>query len=188
MIYPSLWKIPVFIPTNLRPIAQIRIFQISKMLLIKISQLFHQFLPIDCRASTGRKNPAFFLIPFLRLPFSPSKRPSQSIIKVSGVIHQLPLLKLKHQSRAGKSIFLRPDSVIQRLKKFCFRLRIVIQKHHIFPPGLPDSHIDSSAKSRILRKTDQPHPGKSLPDISHTSIFRTVIHKNRFKLLKTLPF
>ena len=105
MVDLRFWGIPVFIAINTCSVSYICIFQIGKMLLVKIPDLFKYFFTVDCRARTGSKNLLFLFIGVDVPAFSPGKGPSQRIVIIARIIQFVSVKKLNHPGTAGKGFF-----------------------------------------------------------------------------------
>ena len=126
MVYPCFRQIPVFVPGDLRPVSEIDVFKISKMLLVKSAEFLYQFRPVNRRSPAGGKYFPLFQIIFFRFSFSQSKCPAKAVIIIPGVIHLSPVMKLQHPRCPGKSVLFSFNSKIQLFQKIRFRLGIIV--------------------------------------------------------------
>ena len=158
MINFRFWSIPVLITADSGPITDIQILQISKMLLIKISDPVNKFLPVDRSSRTGGKNLLLSVIMADVLAFSPGKSPAKGTVIISGIIHLVPVMKLDHLCLTGKCLLMSAQGSNHLLQEIRFRFRIIVQKQHIWGTCRMDPFIDGSAETVILRKLYHVYP------------------------------
>ena len=142
--------IHVFIAIDLGAVAHIDIFQIGKMALIKISDLFKSRTAVDCRAGAGGKYLIGLGIIGHRPSSSAADTPADHRIQVSGAVDEIRVIHLDHLAADREDSGGAFNSAYHFFNIMRIYGSIIVQQDDVGRPGVADADIDRFAEAIVL--------------------------------------